>query len=94
MSKKLFVGGLSYDTTSERLREVFERYGDVEDAFIIKDKETKQSKGFGFVTMATEDGGDAAMDGLNGEEIDGRELRVDEAKEQGEKRRGGRDSRR
>jgi RNA recognition motif-containing protein len=79
MSNKLFVGGLSWDTDTDGLRSAFEAFGEVTDAVVITDRESGRSRGFGFVTFA--DGADAkaAMDGMNGAELDGRSLNVNEA---------------
>ncbi|MBK9062743.1 MAG: RNA-binding protein [Acidobacteria bacterium] len=84
---KLYVGNLPYSVNDNVLRSTFEAYGAVESARVISDRETGQSKGFGFVEMAD---GDAqkAMSALNGQELDGRALRVNEARPQ-EPRTGG-----
>ena len=74
MSKKLFVGGLAWATTSESLRKAFEVYGDVAEAKVITDRETGRSRGFGFVTMTN-----AAIAAMDGKELDGRAVRVNEA---------------
>ena len=86
MEKKLFVGGIAWATTEEQLREAFSEHGEIKDLIIIKDRETGRSKGYGFVTMADEESGKNAMEQLNGKEIDGRTLRVDEATERKPKR--------
>jgi len=80
MAKKLYVGGLSYDTTEATLKETFSAAGTVESAAIIIDKMTNRSKGFGFVEMATEEEAQKAIETLNGKELDGRTLTVNEAK--------------
>jgi RNA recognition motif-containing protein len=80
MAKNLYVGNLNYDTTQERLQELFEAYGEVVSANVITDRDTGRSRGFGFVEMANEDEADAAIDGLNGQEVDGRTLTVNEAR--------------
>jgi len=80
MAKKLYVGGLSYNTTEATLRSTFEAVGAVETATIIMDKMTNRSKGFGFVEMATEEDAKKAIETLNGKELDGRTLTVNEAK--------------
>jgi RNA recognition motif-containing protein len=82
MSKKIYVGNLNYATTEEQLEQLFVSYGDVVSAVIISDKYTDRSKGFGFVEMATEDAAAAAISGLNGTEVDNREIKVNEANEQ------------
>ncbi len=81
MSSKIYVGNLNYKTTENQLQELFGQYGDVESVNIIMDRYTDQSKGFGFVEMADADAATAAISSLNGQEFDGRSLRVDEAKE-------------
>ncbi len=80
MSKKLYVGGISYDTTEDGLKEAFAKFGTVESAVIIMDKMTNRSKGFGFVEMSTEEEAKAAQEGMNDQELDGRTLKVDEAR--------------
>lgn len=78
MATKLFVGNLSYQTTEEGLRGLFEGGGrKVESVTIVTDRNTGRSRGFGFVEMATEEEANAAMDEINGQELDGRALRVD-----------------
>ena len=78
MSKKIFVGNLSFRTTENDLTEAFSQHGAVEAVAIITDRETGRSKGFGFVTMT--DGGDKAIAQLSGAELGGRMLTVNEAK--------------
>jgi len=80
MAKKLYVGGLSYNTTEATLKDTFAAAGTVETAVIIMDKMTGRSKGFGFVEMATEDEAKKAIETINGTELDGRTLTVNEAK--------------
>lgn len=80
MAKKLYVGGLSYDTTEEALKEAFSEIGTVESAVIIMDRMTNRSKGFGFVEMATEEEAQKAIEALNGKELDGRTVTVNEAR--------------
>lgn len=82
MQKKLFVGGLSYNTEVDEMRDLFTQAGEVISANIIKDKFTNQSRGFGFVEMATEDQATAAIKLLNGKELHGRNLVVNESKPQ------------
>ena len=79
MAKKLFVGGLPWSTTSDELQSLFEGHGTVVNAFIVKDRETGRSKGFGFVEM--DDGADDAVAALDGTEMGGRTIRVDIARE-------------
>ncbi len=80
MAKKLYVGGLSYDTTDATLKETFAAAGTVESATIIMDKMTNRSKGFGFVEMATDEEAKKAIETINGTELDGRTLTVNEAR--------------
>lgn len=80
MSQKLFVGSLSYNATSDDLKEAFAAFGTVESANVISDRETGRSKGFGFVEMSSEEEAQAAIDGLNGKEISGRPVNVSVAK--------------
>jgi len=82
MQKKLFVGGLSYNTEVDEVRELFTQAGEVISANIIKDKFTNQSRGFGFVEMATEEQASQAIKLLNGKELGGRNLVVNESKPQ------------
>ncbi len=79
MAKKLYVGNLSYNSTEDGLRTLFSNYGTVVSAKIIYDRDTGNSKGFGFVEMESEAEAEAAIDGTNGQEFDGRQLRVNEA---------------
>ena len=79
MAKKLYVGNLSYNTTEDGLRNLFSGFGSVASAKIIFDRETGNSKGFGFIEMGSEDEASAAIAGTNGREFDGRQLRVNEA---------------
>jgi cold-inducible RNA-binding protein len=76
MAAKLYVGGLSYSTTSETLREYFAQCGSVESASVVTDKFSGQSRGFGFVEMATAEEAQRAISELNGKELDGRKLTV------------------
>lgn len=89
MSKKLFVGGLPWATTEDRLREVFESYGEVTEAKIIVDRETDRSRGFGFVTLADAEDAQRAMTELDDSELDGRRIRVQEATERSRSSGGG-----
>lgn len=92
MAKKLFVGGLSWDTTDESLQNAFAAAGNVTSATVIKDRYTGRSKGFGFVEMATEEEAQKAVQQLNGTQLDGRSIAVNEARPQvpRENRGGGR----
>ena len=80
MSKKLYVGNLSYKCTDNELGELFEPYGEVESARVITDRETGRSKGFGFVEMKDNDSADNAVNELNKREYLGRPLTVNEAR--------------
>ena len=80
MGKKLYVGNLTYGVSSSDLQEMFSQYGTVQSAQVIQDRDTGRSKGFGFVEMDTDDQAQAAIDGLNEREQDGRRLTVNEAK--------------
>ncbi|MDP2586173.1 MAG: RNA-binding protein [Candidatus Komeilibacteria bacterium] len=80
MAKKLYVGGLSYDTTEDSLRNYFSQAGNVESAMVIMDKMTGRSKGFGFVEMVSDEEAQAAIDMFNGKEFEGRRLNVNEAR--------------
>ena len=88
MPTKLYVGNLSFRTTSEDLREAFSQAGTVESASVIEDRETGRSRGFGFVEMSTNEEGAAAIAQFNGKEVNGRSLTVNEAKPR-ENRAGG-----
>ena len=88
MGSKLYVGGLPYSVTGDRLQEIFAEHGTVESANVISDKFTGQSRGFGFVEMSTPEEAKAAITALNGSQMDGRPLTVNEAKPQ-EPRTGG-----
>ena len=79
MAKKLYVGNLSYNTTEDSLRTLFSGFGSVASAKIIFDRETGNSKGFGFIEMSTDEEATAAIAGTNGHEFEGRQLRVNEA---------------
>ena len=86
MSKKLFVGGLSWNTSDPGLRDAFEAFGEVTEAKVITDRETGRSRGFGFVTFVDAQAADKAMEEMDGQMLDGRTVRVNVAQE---KRRGG-----
>ncbi len=87
MSKKLFVGSLSWDTNDEGLRNAFSPHGEVTEAVVISDRDTGRSRGFGFVTFEDDEAADKAVAALNGTELDGRTIRVDIA--QAKQRSGG-----
>lgn len=80
MSKKIFVGNLPFSTTSETLKETFAAYGEVISAKVVTDRVSGRSRGFGFVEMPSAEA-DAAISALNGSELEGRPLRVDQANE-------------
>jgi cold-inducible RNA-binding protein len=80
MSMKLYVGNLSFNTTTQDLEEFFGEVGTVESANLIEDRETGRSRGFAFVEMSSREEGENAISQLNGQELDGRELKVNEAK--------------
>jgi cold-inducible RNA-binding protein len=83
MAQKLFIGGLSFSTSNERLREVFSQAGVVESAQVVMDRETGRSRGFGFVEMVTAEAAEAAVKKFDGHELDGRRLTVQPAKPAG-----------
>ena len=87
MSKNIFVGSLAWGTTSEGIEQAFARFGVVTSAKVISDRETGRSKGFAFVEMET--GGDEAIKGLNGSDLDGRQIVVNEARPREERSGGG-----
>ena len=88
MGKKLYVGNLAFQTTSQDLQDLFAQAGTVESAQIIEDRDTGRSKGFAFVEMSTDDEAAAAIDQFNGKEVGGRMLKVNEARPR-ENRSGG-----
>jgi RNA recognition motif-containing protein len=89
MSKKLFVGSLSWDTDDAGLRAAFEQFGEIEDAVVINDRETGRSRGFGFVTFADDNAAEEAMRSMNGSSLDGRNITVNEARERAPRGGGG-----
>jgi RNA recognition motif-containing protein len=89
MGKNIYVGNMSYDTTQAQLQELFEAHGEVSSVNVITDRGTGRPRGFAFVEMATEQAANAAIAALNGQEVDGRALTVNEAKPR-EPRSGGR----
>ena len=89
MSKKLFVGSLSWNTDDSGLRAAFEKFGTVDDAVVINDRASGRSRGFGFVTFAEDSDADEAMRTMDGSELDGRNLSVNVAKERAPRRDGG-----
>src|SRR5215213_8953455 len=89
MSMKLYVGNLSFQTSSEDLQELFAQAGTVESASVIEDRETGRSRGFGFVEMASLEEAQAAIAQFNGKEVNGRNLTVNEARPRTERGGGG-----
>ena len=80
MSKKLYVGNLPFTVDNDKLKEIFSAFGEVEEATIIIDKFSRRSKGFGFVTFVNDADADKAIEELNGKEVEGRSVKVNEAK--------------
>lgn len=80
MAKKLYVGGLSYDTTDASLKETFSQAGTVESANVITDRESGRSRGFGFVEMSSDEEAQKAIEMFNGKELDGRTITVNESR--------------
>ena len=89
MSTKLYVGNLSFNTSNEDLQELFGQSGTVESVTVVEDRETGRSRGFGFVEMSSKEEGEAAIQSLNGKEIDGRALNVNEARPREDRNSGG-----
>jgi cold-inducible RNA-binding protein len=85
MPKKLFVGGLSWGTNDEGLRKAFEKFGEVTDAKVITDRETGRSRGFGFVTFAEDQHASNAIGEMDGSNLDGRTIKVNEAEDKGKR---------
>jgi cold-inducible RNA-binding protein len=83
MSKKLFIGGLSWNTTDDGLRQAFERFGELTEVKVITDRETGRSRGFGFVTFAQDEEAQAAISQMDGQSLDGRTIKVNEAEDKG-----------
>jgi RNA recognition motif-containing protein len=90
MGKRLYVGNLSYGTTDDTLRQLFGAHGSVASAQVIMDRDTGRSKGFGFVEMGSDQEAQTAIQALNGKEVDGRALTVNEARPKTEGGGGGR----
>jgi RNA recognition motif-containing protein len=90
MAKKLYVGNLSYDVTNSALEQMFQEYGEVRSAQVIMDRDTGRSKGFGFVEMGNDNEAQAAIQAMNGKEMGGRTLTVNEAKPREDRGGGGR----
>lgn len=83
MAHKVFVGGIAFATSAERLREFFALVGAVESATVVTDRDTGHSRGFGFVEMATAEDADQVVSRCNGQELDGRQIKVERAKSTG-----------
>jgi RNA recognition motif-containing protein len=89
MGMKLYVGNLTYSTTSQTLQQMFSEHGDVRSAEVVMDRDTGRSKGFGFVEMGTDQAAKAAITALNGKDVEGRALTVNEARPREERSGGG-----
>lgn len=89
MPSKIYVGNMSYSTTEDELRDLFAPYGEVVNVSVVYDRATGRPRGFAFVEMGTTEAAQGAITGLNGQEVGGRQLRVNAAKPQGEGRGGG-----
>jgi len=87
MSKKIYVGNLPFSVTLDRLKELFSKYGKIEDAIVIADKFTGRSRGFGFVTFVNDGDADKALAEMNKKNVEGRELKVNEARPLEEKQK-------
>jgi len=86
---KIYIGNMSFDTTEDSLRQAFEAFGEVNSVNIIADRDTGRPRGFAFVEMSTSEDANAAISGLNGKELDGRQLTVSEARSRNDNRGGG-----
>ncbi len=93
MGKNIYVGNMGFDTTQDKLQELFQAYGEVTSVNIITDRETGRPRGFGFVEMGTDAEASAAIAALDGQEVDGRTLKVNEAKPRAPRSGGGGGSR-
>ena len=89
MSKKLFVGGLAWATADDGLRDAFERFGEIIEAKVITDRDTGRSRGFGFVTFSEDEAADKAVSEMDGTDLDGRSIKVNEAQERSPRGGGG-----
>ncbi|MEJ7623877.1 MAG: RNA-binding protein [Pyrinomonadaceae bacterium] len=89
MSMKLYVGNLSFQTSSQELEELFAAIGPVDSASVVEDRETGRSRGFGFIEMASQEDGEKAIAELNGKDVSGREIKVNEAKPREDRGGGG-----
>ena len=88
MAKKLFIGGLSWDTTDDGLRQAFASYGEITEAKVITDRDTGRSRGFGFVTFSQDDDAKTAISKMDGTSLDGKTIKVNEAQEKSPRRSG------
>ena len=86
---RIYIGNLSFDTTEDSLNDLFGQHGQVQGVSIIMDRMTGRSRGFGFIEMADDNEAKAAMEAINGHELDGRALRVNEARERADRGAGG-----
>jgi len=82
MAKKLYVGNLTFSVNDEELEKAFAEFGEILSAIVIKDRISGRSKGFGFVEFANDEDADKATEALNGTELSGREIRIDQARDQ------------
>jgi RNA recognition motif-containing protein len=89
MSNKLFVGNLSFDTTENDLQDLFEKFGPVTEVNLVTDRMSGRSRGFAFVTMATDEGAQSAISGLANQNFQGRDIKVNEARPREERSGGG-----
>jgi len=87
--KNIFVGNLSFNTNEDELRQIFEGYGQVDRVSILTDRDTGRSRGFGFVEMSSDEDGEKAITGLNGSQLGGRTINVNEARPKAERAGGG-----
>ena len=90
MGKKIFIGGLSWDTNDQGLQQAFGEFGTIEEAKVITDRDSGRSRGFGFITFSNEDAVQAAVSKMDGTELDGRTIKVDVAQERNRGGGGGR----
>jgi cold-inducible RNA-binding protein len=90
MAKNVYVGNLSFDTTQDKLQELFEAHGQVSSVNLITDRISGRPRGFAFVEMMTDEGGNAAISAMDGQEVDGRALKVAPAKPREDRGGGGR----
>ncbi|MDP6553257.1 MAG: RNA-binding protein [Pirellulaceae bacterium] len=90
MSKRIYVGNLSFKTTADGLRDAFSEFGEVSSSTVVSDRETGRSRGFGFVEMLESADADTAIEAMNGKDLEGRTLNVNEARPREERGTGGR----